>query len=72
MVLIPLLSEAYGNLAQKISEDYKALYDFIKGKNPKILQNPYPRTIIHNNGGRLFETNDGELVINPRTLLAGI
>lgn len=59
------------NLALQLQADYKKVMDFIREKNPKIIQSPYPRTIFHDNGGRLTETREGELKINP-SLLYGI
>jgi hypothetical protein len=55
------------NYALQLQADYKKFADFIKEKNPKITQAPYPSTFLQNDNGR-FTENKGELIINPNVL----
>lgn len=56
------------NYALEFQAAHKKVVDFIKSKNPKIMQPPYPAGIVYYNGGRFSETQDGNLKINDNVL----
>jgi hypothetical protein len=60
------------NRSQNLVDAYKKVADFIKEKNPKITQPPFPGVFLQNSGQGRFTETRGELVIRPQHILFGI